>query len=164
MPSLPWRTGRSVGRTIYDATGALIGVMDTPELAAVAVAAANSGRPAPPRTCEGVWIDPGRLSGTPCVGGTHVPVYMVVGMVWASGVDEAMDCWDLTRGQVLNACWYAAAVNVVHIWRRRPPHGLALGRSPWRRRWLAWAEQVKGDLWASEYGRAADPPSRDETP
>jgi hypothetical protein len=40
-----WRVGRSVGRTIYALTGEgeglLIGVMDTPELAACAVEAHN---------------------------------------------------------------------------------------------------------------------------
>lgn len=46
--SLPWRVGRKVGRTIYARLGAtasdedpLIGVMDTPELAAETVAAHN---------------------------------------------------------------------------------------------------------------------------
>jgi hypothetical protein len=44
-----WRTGRKVGRTIYRQSGpepsdddALIGVMDTPELAAVACRARNA--------------------------------------------------------------------------------------------------------------------------
>jgi hypothetical protein len=47
-PSLPWRTGRKVGRTIYaqpDGEASdddpLIGLMDTPELAAEAAAAHN---------------------------------------------------------------------------------------------------------------------------
>ena len=46
--SLPWRTGRKVGRTMYARLGPeasdedpLIGMMDTPELAAAAVAAHN---------------------------------------------------------------------------------------------------------------------------
>lgn len=49
-----WRTGRKVGRTIYQQLGPepsdddpLIGVMDTPDLAALAVEAVNS------RTGEG---------------------------------------------------------------------------------------------------------------
>jgi 6-pyruvoyltetrahydropterin/6-carboxytetrahydropterin synthase len=53
--SLPWRTGRRVGRTIYAQAGPepsdddlLIGVMDTPELAAEAVDAHNAHRSAPP--------------------------------------------------------------------------------------------------------------------
>ena len=40
--ALPWRVGASVGRTIYDALGRLIGVMDTPALAAQVVAAVNA--------------------------------------------------------------------------------------------------------------------------
>lgn len=35
----PWRVGRKVGRTVYDANDRLIGVMDTAEDAALAVAA-----------------------------------------------------------------------------------------------------------------------------
>jgi hypothetical protein len=47
---LPWRTGRKIGRTLYAVTGpeasdddVLIGMMDTPELAAEACAAHNRG-------------------------------------------------------------------------------------------------------------------------
>lgn len=49
----PWRSGRSVGRTIYavytdpvtgEEASTLIGVMDTPALAAEAVAAHNDRR------------------------------------------------------------------------------------------------------------------------
>lgn len=52
--ALPWRTGRTVGRTIYAhdvgpegepiGEGRLIGTMDTPMLAAEAVAAHNERR------------------------------------------------------------------------------------------------------------------------
>lgn len=42
LGALPWRVGKSAGRAIYDAGGRLIGVMDTPELAARAVAAVNA--------------------------------------------------------------------------------------------------------------------------
>jgi hypothetical protein len=37
----PWRVGRQVVRTLYDAADQLIGVMDTPDLAATVVAAVN---------------------------------------------------------------------------------------------------------------------------
>lgn len=47
--NLPWRVGRKVGRTIYahptddpDGDGVLIGMMDTPRLAAAAVQAHNT--------------------------------------------------------------------------------------------------------------------------
>ncbi len=48
--SLPWRCGRHLGRTVYAMAGAeasdadvLVGIMDTPELAAEAVTAHNCG-------------------------------------------------------------------------------------------------------------------------
>lgn len=41
----PWRTGRKVGRTIYDAKDRLIGMMDTSEDAAAVVLAMNSFGP-----------------------------------------------------------------------------------------------------------------------
>ena len=51
---LSWRTGRKVGRTIYAQLGpepsdddVLIGMMDTPELAAEACAAHNRGMGSP---------------------------------------------------------------------------------------------------------------------
>lgn len=37
----PWRIGRKVHRTIYDAHDTLIGVMDTPNLARIVVLAVN---------------------------------------------------------------------------------------------------------------------------
>ena len=38
----PWRVGRKVQRTIYDADDVLIGLMDTPELARRVVEAVNA--------------------------------------------------------------------------------------------------------------------------
>jgi hypothetical protein len=38
----PWRTGTKVFRTIYDANDTLIGMMDTPEDAALVVKAVNA--------------------------------------------------------------------------------------------------------------------------
>ena len=39
---LPWRTGRTVGRTIYDCDERLIGTMDSRDLAAHVVEAVNA--------------------------------------------------------------------------------------------------------------------------
>lgn len=39
----PWRVGRKVGRTIYDANDVLIGLVDTPELARFIVNSVNGG-------------------------------------------------------------------------------------------------------------------------
>lgn len=90
----PWRTGRKVGRTIYQGD-TLIGLMDTPELAARVVAAVNASaegavpetRPELPYTkengylaecgCQSCWCRrPVRTVGpcSPCVAGDHVDV------------------------------------------------------------------------------------------
>ena len=44
---MSWRVGRKVGRTVYDGD-TLIGVMDTPELAAKVVACVNAANPPGP--------------------------------------------------------------------------------------------------------------------
>jgi uncharacterized protein (DUF433 family) len=116
------------------------------------------------RADSGVWIDPARLSGEPCCGGTRVPVYMVVAMVWEHGVDEAMDTWSLTRGQVLCACWYAAAGGPVYLWSSRTRGLLRRHRSPWPSRWRVWAEEHHGLLWHHAYDDCPDPPTVDTTP
>ncbi len=108
--------------------------------------------------CEAVHVNPAILSGTPCI--SRVPVYMIAGMVWHHGVDEAMRSWDFSRGQVLNACWYAAVVNVLHVWRDREPLGIGTRREPWRKRWGAWAAEVHPALWRQDYEAVADPPSK----
>ncbi len=42
LESLPWRIGRKVGRTIYNRDDELIGMMDTPYMAALVVECVNS--------------------------------------------------------------------------------------------------------------------------
>ncbi len=106
-----------------------------------------------------VWIDPARKSGEPCVGGHRVPVEMVIGVVWESSVDNAMDLWCLTRAEVLGACWYAGVGNVVRLHGKGGKY--VAHRGPWRKRWGVWARQVHGALWSSttcNYGAVPDPP------
>jgi len=43
--ALPWRQGRSVGRTLYDANDELIGVMDRPDLAERVAQSVNDSAP-----------------------------------------------------------------------------------------------------------------------
>ncbi len=105
---------------------------------------------------EAVHIDPAILSGTPCI--SRVPVYMIVEMVWRHGVDEAERTWSLSRGQILNACWYAAVTNVLHVWRGRGSLGVRTRRAPWQKRWLGWAEEVHPALWSRKYDAVPDPP------
>ena len=56
-----------------------------------------------------IWIDPERMSGTPCFAGTRVPVESLFSNL-ASGlsVDEYLDCFpDVTRKQAVAVLEYA---------------------------------------------------------
>lgn len=85
----PWRVGRSVGRTVYDAHDRLIGVMDTPVLASLVVLGVNAlddASPLPTRTLlrawGGWWWRP--LLGNECMTGadTYPPGEPVSGPGW----------------------------------------------------------------------------------
>lgn len=106
-----------------------------------------------------VWIDPARKSGEPCIGGHRLPVEMVVDSVWSSGIEQAMGTYCLTRAQVLVACWYAGAGNVVRLHGRGGQY--VARRGPWRKRWGAWAAEVHQALWSTtsvDYDVVPDPP------
>jgi uncharacterized protein (DUF433 family) len=100
-----------------------------------------------------VWVCPGRQSGEPCIGDHRIPVDMVVELAWDGGVKSAMWTWNLTRGEVLVACWYAAEINVVRLGQRR--------RGPWQARWGEWAQDAQGALWKADYDAVPDPPTKD---
>lgn len=106
-----------------------------------------------------VWIDPARRSGEPLIGGHRLPVELVIGMVWDGDVRTAMLTWDLTRAEVLGACWYAGIGYPVRLHAKdgtyRPYRG------PWSKRWGTWAAQVHDALWAVttvNYDDVPDPP------
>lgn len=107
-----------------------------------------------------VVIDPAMLSGTPCISGRRIPVYMVADMVWHNGVDEAMHMWALSREEVLVACWYAASIGTVHIWGNK---GLKRQPTPWPRRWGAWADDEHGNFWRQDYDQITDPPKAESS-
>lgn len=104
-----------------------------------------------------VWIDPARRSGEPCVGGTRIPVNMVINIVWKRGLDVAYECWpDLTRQEILGACWYAGAGNVVRLHGKGGKY--VAYRGPWRKRWGAWAAEVHQAMWSGRWDDVPDPP------
>lgn len=111
-----------------------------------------------------VWIDPGRKSGEPCVGGHRIPVEMVINTVWHHGVHEAMSQYVLPRAQVLGVCWYAGAGNVVQL--HDDDGAYVAKRGPWRKRWGTWAADAHQGLWQDEPDIVPDPPTKadDVTP
>lgn len=97
-----------------------------------------AGRPA-------VVFDPGIRFGWPQVVG--IPVESIGGMVWAGeNVDTTADEYDLTRDQVLVACWWLG----IH------------GAKKWRRRWKVWAQTAHDHMWHGRWEKVTDPPTENE--
>jgi uncharacterized protein (DUF433 family) len=91
-----------------------------------------------------VTTDPAVKFGEPTVEGR--PVEALASQIYAGdSLDSVATGFDLTREQVLVACWHQGH------------HGPRF----WRRRWGAWAAQAHKELWNSRYD-IPDPPSREE--
>jgi uncharacterized protein (DUF433 family) len=96
---------------------------------------AKAGRPF-------VAVDPAMRFGRPTVNNTRLSVEAATEHVWAGGsVGEVAEEFDVTRQDVLVACWYAGKY----------------GTKAWRRRWGKWADVVHDELWHSRYD-VPDPP------
>lgn len=112
-----------------------------------------------------ITVDPAMLSGEPCLNHTRIPVYMIAELVWNEGVGEAMLMWELSRAEVLVACWYVGAYGVpeIHATESVQKHtGQVYRQQPvnreWLNRWRAWAEESSGALWTGKYDEVTDPP------
>lgn len=89
-----------------------------------------------------IWTHPGRQGGQPCIGGTRLPVATIARYVWRGSVDLAITAHpDLTRTQVLVACWHQA--------RYGPPS--------WRERWADWLGQHESAMWSDRFDQIPDP-------
>lgn len=116
-----------------------------------------------------VEVHPGVLSGTPCLSGTRLPVYLIADVVRVDGVDAAMGLWGLPRAQVLVACWFAGVYGTLHPWDTQDDIQAPLPRTyrvdlvdhAWLDLWRDWAQQNAGALWQSHYDDVQDPPRRD---
>lgn len=102
-----------------------------------------------------ISIDPAMRSGQPTVNNTRLHVQAVADVAWAEGVDVAAEEYELTRADVLVACWYAGTYGLPG--RRRSLFPVRL----WVKRWGAWADGVHQALWsvaAVDYEAIPDPP------
>jgi uncharacterized protein (DUF433 family) len=99
----------------------------------------------------GVWITPARQGGSPCIIGTRVTIDVVENYLWDSRftVEEVMDTYDLTRGQVLCAAWVAGDLGL-------------LRRKKQRKAWAAWADDNLHKAWHGGWDTMPPPPSRAE--
>lgn len=75
--------------------------------------------------------------------GTRIPTHMVAEYMWHDGYSDLTYGYDLTRGQVLVACWYEAE------------HGT------YRKQWSAWVEEHFTKMWHANWKAVPNPPSKD---
>lgn len=105
-----------------------------------------------------VTADPAMRSGQPCVNGTRVPVESVAYAVWLDGgAYAAASDYDLTRHDVLVACWYAGTYGL-------PGRRTLTPSRMWRERWGPWAREVHDSLWSRrDVGGSVipDPPTKE---
>lgn len=131
----------------------------------------GDGDEADPEERASIAVDPAVLSGTPCLSGTRIPVYLIVDVAWNEGIAPAMEMWNLTREQVLVACWFAGAYGTVEL--QEHPNDDTDSHEEWARvyraepvdtvwleRWREWAHTYSGDLWHMDYDNVPDPPER----
>jgi uncharacterized protein (DUF433 family) len=89
-----------------------------------------------------VWVTPQRLGGAACVGGTRISA-ITVARIAVDGIDAVLVAYpDLTRVQVLIACWYVAQ------------HGA----KRWADAWGAWADEHEQAMWSGNWDKVPDPP------
>lgn len=111
-----------------------------------------------------VSIDPAIHSGVPCLNHTRLPVNTVAGVYHQHGLDEIQRGWDVTRPDVLVACWYVGIYGVEDF-TTRDDGTVRLHRGPkpgWRAIYGAWAVENGAPLWSGAYDLVPDPPTKGE--
>jgi uncharacterized protein (DUF433 family) len=91
-----------------------------------------------------IAITPARYDGVPCVAGTSRAVAVVADRARRAGVDEVMRELDLSRPQVLVACWYDAREHA--------------DSSPW----AVWADEWLFAMRSADWDLVPDPPGGDD--
>jgi len=111
---------------------------------------------------SGVSFHPGMFSGSPHLTGHRLPLYLIVESVWYGGVSFAMENYEITREEVLTACWFAGIYGFDSIWRTRKPYGIRLKLDrKWSRRWREWAITNHSEMWNGNWDDVLDPPSKE---
>lgn len=91
-----------------------------------------------------VWVHPGRYHGEPCIEGHRIPTRMVAEHVYYGTGDSAEFTWDITRDEVMVACWFEAKY----------------GSRKLRRHWAEWLDAHAGLFWHSrDWDQIPYPPS-----
>jgi uncharacterized protein (DUF433 family) len=109
-----------------------------------------------------VTFMPGMRSGQPTIGGTRLPLSIVLENMWCDGVEFVTQTWECTREQCLVAAWFAGLYGIDDL---PTPAGRRRG-GVWQKRFGEWASFHSGALWSGELDEIPDPPTVDdqETP
>ncbi len=101
-----------------------------------------------------IWLSPARQGGDACITGTRLTCDTLAGRVWAGETPaEVAADFEVTRAQVLAACWFITAYK--QIGERR---WLAQARKAWAR----WASDNFSAMWTDDWAAVADPPCKED--
>ncbi len=93
-----------------------------------------------------VSVQPGMMSGSPCIAGHRLTTEQIAGLVWTHGIEEVQHGWDyLSRPQILVACWFESRYGT---------------RSKLRRAWKEWLAENSGLMWLGDWESVPTPPCR----
>lgn len=93
-----------------------------------------------------ITIAPGFYSGEPCIR-WRLPADLIALDWWNNWkLEDLMDNYEITRGDVLVSCWYMAKY----------------GPRSWRKRWGEWLQKADGELWYGRYETCPMPPQKNE--
>lgn len=109
-----------------------------------------------------IIIAPDSLSGEPTLSDRRIAISTIGEHVRTVGVAATMRDYDLTRAEVLTACWYLGSYGITRIHkpgkhRRTARYMVQQDRSSVRK-WRAWAEQNAAKFWDGQFDLIPDPP------
>ena len=129
----------------------LIDQLQDPEFAA-AYTAAQARERKEAREQPWICVDPARRWGDHTIRDSRLPVWAVVSSLAAGeSVDEVADDYNITRADVLCACWYVGMYGLPGI----------DGARRWQRALREWAKPAGSAMWHAgtcDYAAIPDPP------
>lgn len=95
-----------------------------------------------------VSIQPGMLSGTPCLDSTRVPAETIAEIVAYHGVEEAVEQFEITPADCAVCCWYMTE------YRHRTKVG---------KHFKEWAVANFKDMWSGKWDGIEEPPQMEQS-
>jgi uncharacterized protein (DUF433 family) len=103
---------------------------------------------------------PSILNGEPVVLGTKLSVATIAEHVNKYGVPQTMENFNLSREQILDACWFVAVYGVESIQSNSKNNSFYKGEPfsrKWTKKWRQWAEESRELFEQRLYGDILDP-------